>query len=249
MKLNEDAQILEGLPVLHIRSLGAVVCSDLHLGYEGVAAQRGTFLPKVNLKNVKETLKKAVEMTGAERIIVDGDIKNEFSTVHPEEFNEFREFVRYASGELGVKKITLIKGNHDNFIDRIGNASGIEIYAQEALISEFLFFHGEELPRSKKGRLLVMGHIHPAVTLYNGLGIREKLRCFLYGRMRDGRKIVVIPAMNYFAQGVGINMEDVNRMAPVFRKMLDIDSMEALCIGEGETLDFGRVGELRRARD
>ncbi len=244
MELNEDVQILEGLPVLHIRSLGAVVCSDLHLGYEGVAAQRGTFLPKVNLKNVKETLRKAVEMTGAGRIIVDGDIKNEFSTVHPEEFNEFRELVRYASEELGVKKITLIKGNHDNFIDRLGNSSGIEIHAQEALISDFLFFHGEELPRSRKGRLLVMGHVHPAVTLYNGLGLREKLRCFLYGRMRDGREIVVIPAMNYFAEGFGVNTDDVGRMAPVFRRMLDIGSMKALCIGDGETLDFGRIRDL-----
>lgn len=245
MRLNKDIEIIEGLPVLYIKSLDAIACSDLHLGYEGVAADRGSFLPKVNLRKIKETLAKAVENTGARRIIVDGDIKNEFSKVHIEEFNEFREFVGYLRGELKIKDITLIKGNHDNFIDRLRDPLKVKVYGQEALIDGYLFFHGEELPKSKEGKTLIMGHLHPAVTLYGGLGIKEKLRSFLYGKMKDGREIVVLPAMNYFAEGVGVNIEDVRKMAPVFRKMLDIDDMEALCIGEGETLDFGEIKKLR----
>jgi len=247
MRISEGIEIVEGLPVLYIKSLSAIVCTDLHLGYEGVMADRGTFLPKANLRNAKAILKKAVERTGAERVIVDGDIKNEFSRVHVEEFNEFREFVEYLRGELKVKRITLIKGNHDNFIDQLSKPLKIEVHGQEALISEFLFFHGEELPRSKEGRILIMGHVHPAITLYDSLGIKEKLRCFLYGRMKDGREIVVVPAMNYFAEGVGVNVEDVSEMSPVFEKMLDVDQMTALCVGEGETLDFGKIKDLRKA--
>lgn len=246
MEIARGIEIVDGLPILYIKSLDAVVCSDLHLGYEGVMADRGTFLPKVNLKNAKESIAKAVKATGARGVIVDGDIKNEFSKVHMEEFNEFHEFVNYLRDELGVKRIILIKGNHDNFIDRLKEALKVEVYAQEALISDFLFFHGEELPRSKEGSMLIMGHVHPAITLYNSLGIREKLRCFLYGKMKDGRKVIVIPAMNYFAEGVGVNTEDVEEMAPVFRKMLDVDGMKAYCIGEGETFEYGTVGELRR---
>src|SRR5208282_719419 len=108
------------------------------------------------------------------------------------------EFVGYLKTELAVKKIILIKGNHDNFIDQLRKPLGIEVYGQETLISDFLFFHGEELPKNKEGKILIMGHVHPAITLYNSLGVKEKLRCFLYGKMKDKREIIVVPAMNYF---------------------------------------------------
>lgn len=247
MKISNDVEIIEGLPVLYIKRLSVIVCSDLHFGYEGVMADRGTFLPKVNLKNIEKTIGGAVEATGAERIIIDGDIKNEFSGVHREEFNEFNEFVIYLRQELGMKAITLVKGNHDNFVDRLKEPFKIEIYRQEALIGGVLFFHGEELPHSREGRLLVMGHLHPAIALYNNLGVKEKLKAFLYGSMKDGRKVIVLPAMNYFAEGVGVNSEDVRGMAPIFNKMLNVDKMRAFCIGEGEILDFGSVKELRKA--
>ena len=245
MKLSKNVEILDGLPVIRIRSLSAIVCTDLHLGYEGVMADNGTFLPKVNLKKIKDTLKIAEEITGAKRIIVDGDIKNEFSKVHVEEFNEFREFVEYLKGDLGVKEITLIKGNHDNFIDRLKEPLKITVHRQETLIDDFLFFHGEEAPMSKGGELLIMGHVHPAISVPNGIGKFEKLKCFLYGDLKDGRKQLVLPAMNYFADGVSVNFEDISKMAPVFRKLADADKMRAFCIGEGETLDFGVIGDLR----
>lgn len=245
MKIASGVEILEGLPILYIKPLSAIVCSDLHLGYEGVMADRGSFVPKVNLKNIKKSIEEAVKKTGAKAIIVDGDIKNEFSKVHIEEFNEFHEFVGFLR-KIGIVKIILIKGNHDNFIDRLKKPLGIEVHTQEALISDFLFFHGEKLPRSKKGKMLIMGHVHPAITLYSRIGIKEKLKCFLYGRMEDGREAVVLPAMNYFAEGVGVNMENVSKMAPVFKRMLNVDEMKALCIGEGETLDFGTIRQLRK---
>ena len=62
MKLDGDVEILDGLPLLHIKSLSALICSDLHLGYEGVMADRGTFLPKVNLKNIKDIVKKGARL-------------------------------------------------------------------------------------------------------------------------------------------------------------------------------------------
>lgn len=245
--LRKDIEMLDGLPVLFIRPLSALVCTDLHLGYEGVMADNGTFLPKINLKNAKLILSKAAKETLPECLIVDGDIKNEFSKVHAEEFNEFGEFMRFVKEDLGIDRVILVKGNHDNFIDRLKSALGFEVYTQEALLGDFLFFHGEELPKEKGGKVLVMGHVHPAISIYNSLGLREKVRCFLYGKMKDRREIVVLPAMNYFAEGVGVNSgEGLGRMAPVFKKMLELDRMETFGIGEGETLRFGKVEGLKR---
>ena len=139
---------------------------------------------------------------------------------------------------------TLIKGNHDNFVDRIRQGIGIEMFDYEALIGGILFFHGEGMPKSVNFKTLVMGHVHPAIALYNKLGAREKLHCFLYGKCRNGAAIVVLPAMNYFAEGVAVNLEDIGKMAAIFEDLAEAGSMEALCIGEGETLDFGTVKEL-----
>jgi putative SbcD/Mre11-related phosphoesterase len=245
MKLTPDIELLDGLPVLYIKSLDAVICSDLHLGYEGVYASKGTFIPKLNFKRIKEVMGRALKMSKAKNVIVVGDIKNEFSDVHVEEFNEFREFIGFLRDEMGVKGITLIKGNHDNFIDRFRRAMKFEIYAQEALLGDYLFFHGEELPKSKKGKALIMGHLHPAIAIYNKVDVKEKLRCFLYGSVADGRKIIILPAMNYFAEGVDVNQQNLSRMAPIFESMLDVDKMRTLCLGEKEILDFGMVGKLR----
>ena len=74
--------------------------------------------------------------------------------------------------------------------------------------------------------------------------MQEKLKCFLYGSTRDKRRIVILPAMNYFADGVEVNGGNMKENAPIFRKMLDLGDMEAVCIGDGEALNFGKVGQL-----
>ncbi len=242
MEICRGVSIVSGMPILFIKKLNAVVCSDLHLGYEGVMADRGIFLPKTNLKRIKEMLGRSIEKTGASKVIIDGDIKNEFSKVHMEEFNEFRELVDFLKG-LDVEEIHLVKGNHDNFIDRFEKPFDIKIYRQEFLLKDFLFFHGEELPESKEGKLLVMGHLHPAVGIFNSLGVKEKLKCFLYGKIKDGREIIILPAMNYFSEGVEVNMSDIKE-TPIFRKMLNVYSMEAICIDYKEALSFGKVKDL-----
>lgn len=238
----DGIEILDGLPLIYIKELSALACADLHLGYEGVMSENGVFLPKINLKKIKEMLGKAIDEKKPKRLIVDGDIKNEFSKVHVEEFNELYELVNFLR-EKGLKEIILIKGNHDNFVDRLKNSLDIKVYKQEILIGDYLFFHGEQMPKSKKGRWLIMGHIHPAITLYDKLGSKEKMKCFLIGQFGD-KQVLVLPAMNYFAEGMSVNLEDPAEASPIFKE-LKVDSMRALCLGEGETLDFGEVGKLR----
>lgn len=242
IELYKGVYVVEGMPVLFIKKLNALVCSDLHLGYEGVMADRGIFLPKTNLAKIKEILKKSTEITGAKKLIIDGDIKNEFSKVHMEEFNEFRELVSFLK-ELDIEELHLVKGNHDNFIDRFERPFGIKIYRQEFLLKDVLFFHGEELPASDEGKLLVMGHLHPAVGIFNKLGVKEKVKCFLYGKMADKRDIIILPAMNYFSEGIEVNISNIDD-TPVFRRMLNLMDMNVVGIDYTEAVKFGSVREL-----
>lgn len=248
MIINNDVEILEGLPVVYIKSLSAIVCSDLHLGYEGVFADSGTFLPKRNLSHILKILSEAKVKTNANTLIMTGDLKNDFSKVHTEELNEYIDLIKYVKSKLNIKNIQIIKGNHDNFIDSI-NKDNLKIYDKEAKLGDFVFIHGSELPITKSFSFLIMGHVHPSLFLMSDTGKKEKLKCFLYGENDKKQKILVIPAMSYFAEGLSINLERVDKMAPIFQKIFNIDTLTALCIGEGETLDFGKVGKLKKLFD
>lgn len=246
MKLTNDIDLLEGMPIAHIKSIDSLVVADLHLGYEGVMAKKGTLLPKINLKKIIEMLTAAIKTTGAPNLIVDGDIKNEFSTVDQEEFNELFDFINFAK-EKKVNLI-LIKGNHDNFVERYREPFKLVIHRQEARIKDYLFFHGEELPRDETANMFIMGHEHPAIGVYNNAGTKEKIPCFLYGTYKR-KPLLVLPAMNYFATGTAVNFYPKNELlAPIF-KHIDVDKMRAIAVGYGSTIDFGTIGKLRKLRE
>ena len=243
MMLTRDIELLDGLPIIHIKSLAAVVCADMHLGYEGVMAKKGALLPKVNLKSIIGMLSAALEKTKARQVIVDGDIKNEFSTVDQEEFNELYDFIQFAK-ERKVQ-LVLIKGNHDNFVERYKEQFKLVVHRQEARIGKYLFFHGEELPSGTKGAgMLIMGHEHPSIGIYNAVGTKEKVRCFLFGSYKR-IPLLVLPAVNYYTAGTDVNIEPSRALlSPVF-KYADVDRMKAIAIGYGSTIDFGNVEKLR----
>jgi len=243
MQLTKDVELIDGLPIAHIKSIDAIVCTDLHLGYEGIMAKKGVLIPKVNLKYILETLDKVLKKTRAGNIIINGDIKNEFSTVDIEEFNELYELVSFAK-EKKIKLI-LIKGNHDNFVERYREPFNLKVYNQEAKIGNYLFFHGEELPSTTKDvDLLIMGHEHPAIIIYDSINRKVRLNCFLYGYYKR-KRLLVMPALNYFAGGTGVNIEPKeNLLAPIFKE-IDVDEMKAIVAGHGETIDFGSIRDLR----
>ncbi len=245
MNLNADIELMEGLPLAYIKSLNALVVSDIHLGYEGAMAKKGILMPKVNITSILKVLDGAVRETGAKSIIVNGDIKNDFSDVTTDEFNELAELARFAKGVHA--KLILIKGNHDNFVDRYREPFDIEIHSQSALIEDYLFFHGEELPdMPTTAKMLVMGHEHPAISIVSDSGVKERLRCFLLGTYKR-KSIIVLPAMNYFAGGTAVNVVPPSSLlSPIFRKT-DVDKMRAIVIGYGSTMDFGTVRQLRDA--
>lgn len=247
MLLTDDIELLDGLPIAHIRSINALAVADLHLGYEGVMSGGAALLPKVNLANIIKEISAAIKMTGATAVIVDGDIKNEFSRVDREEFNELYDFIQFGRSEH--VSLILIKGNHDNFVERYKEPFKLDVYRQEANIGGYLFFHGEELPKdiTKNTKMMIMGHEHPAIGIYNAVGFKEKLKCFLYGKYMS-TPLLILPAMNYFAGGTEINNEPrTSLLSPVFKKV-DPDNMHAIAIGYGSTIDFGKVGKLRNVR-
>jgi putative SbcD/Mre11-related phosphoesterase len=244
MILTKDIELIDGLPIAYIKSLDAFAIADMHLGYEGVMAKTsGAAIPKVNLKYIKDTILEALKKHKAKQLIINGDIKNEFSRVDEEEFNELYEFINFAKNS-GLS-ITLIKGNHDNFVDKYKEPFKLTIYTQEAKLGKYLFFHGEELPKNiEKIKMLIMGHEHPGIGIRTMVGNIERVKCFLYGKYFN-IPILILPAISYFAGSSDINMKPKDKLlAPIF-KDINVDSMHAIAIGYGATIDFGKIKDLK----
>ena len=246
MMLDENIELIDGKPLAYLKDLKALVLSDLHLGYEGMMSKEGVLIPPVNLKRIIEMVSEAMAGRDVKSLIIDGDIKNEFSTVEQAEFNELYDLIMFARSKK--LDMILIKGNHDNFVERYKEPFKLKVYRQEARIGRYLFFHGEEMPSAveRSAEFLVMGHEHPAVGIYDSIGKQEKLKCFLYGKYKR-RRLLILPAANFFAGGTAVNIEPKgNLLAPIFERV-DVDKMHAIVLGYGSTIDFGTVKELRKA--
>ena len=246
MRLNQNIEIVDGLPFLFMRNDLMLVCSDLHLGYEGVMARRGIFLPKKNLNTIKSIFSEAVKRTGARQLIVTGDVKNDFSDITDEEYSELTELISFLKEDLKMKNIILIKGNHDNFLNRIKHIPGMTIRDQEFLSGRMLFIHGDSMPKETEWDTVIMGHVHPSIMLYDRIGSKDKVRCFLYGVMHSGKCLIIIPALNFFAGGIDLNSEDISKMSPLFKE-INIQDMKVVTISEGESFSLGTLAEVRSA--
>lgn len=246
MRLTPDIELIDGLPVAYIKSIKSLVVSDMHLGYESTMAKNGVFIPKRNIRSILQTIERALAIGETEGIIIVGDIKNEFSQVSPDEINELRELVDLAAKHR--LSITLIKGNHDNFIERYSAHYRIQVRAGSMEVGDYIFAHGDKaLPkiREKKGKMIIIGHEHPAIAIPTGAGRSERLRCFLYGKCGKS-DILVLPAIGYFETGSVINSNSLgNIMSPILARS-DVMSMHAIAFGDGLTMDFGRISELSK---
>ena len=80
---------MEITPRIYITDLAlyfnfTLVIADVHIGYEEVLNKRGILVPRTQLEEMEKRLGKIFEKLKnrkIERIIVNGDLKHEFSTI------------------------------------------------------------------------------------------------------------------------------------------------------------------------
>ncbi|MDY6985977.1 MAG: metallophosphoesterase [Candidatus Thermoplasmatota archaeon] len=241
MELYEGVEIIESYPALYIEQIDAIVISDLHLGYESIAAEGGVMLPKVQLEDAIRKMQKIVKLKESRRIIICGDIKHEFSETTYHESMEVIDFIDFL--HEAFEEVLLIKGNHDTFINRVARRKDVKVYDRHSE-GGFLFIHGDkDIDLNIKGKFLIMGHEHPSIVLYDSIN-REKMKCFLYGEY-GGKNIIVMPAFSYFALGSDINT--MSPLSPILRRM-GIGSFRAIGLIEGESLlsfpEIDRISNL-----
>jgi len=210
-------------------------------------ASGGVYFPKFQLSELKEDLEEILEDKAPQTLIINGDVKHEFSQVSHEEQDEVQELLDLVTSKVDQVKVT--KGNHDNYL-----IYAVEDYEQVELGDKFIlddvcFLHGDEdLDLSTiDASYFIIGHEHPALSLQDDIGVREKIPAFLYGSLEseEGR-IIVMPAFSRLAQGTPVNRNGKRQlMSPILKNHVVVDDLRAVGITpETGILRFPRLGRI-----
>ena len=114
----DEIEVFDGARItsdlcLHLPDERTVVVADLHLGYESALEAEGIHIPRVQTRTVKEALARLIERYEAERVVLLGDVKHEFSRNLGQEVRDVRSVLDSISD---LVDIVIVKGNHDNLI-------------------------------------------------------------------------------------------------------------------------------------
>ena len=200
-----------------------LVMADLHVGIEAEYHDAGVTLPS-QTKGLFRRVKALVEDTGADEIVLLGDIKNSIGAIAQQEADEVPNFLKALADMVPLH---IIPGNHDGSLSKLvpGWADYPELItvhrATGAVREGVGLFHGHTYPTQEVAtqKVIVMGHQHPAVAFRDGLGTRMSEVCWVraplaeapfmkrYGEKPDGEAIVM-PAFSEYGSGSPVNEGD-----------------------------------------
>ncbi len=240
MRLFKGLEVPQPLPALLIKPIRALVIADLHLGFEGIAAERGIFIPKVQFAEELEMLEQLLDLP-AEKIIINGDLKHEFSETSYHEFREVSEMLEFLTKNFD--EVFLVKGNHDNYLAIVAKKFGLNVF-ESLELGDFFFTHGHKEFDLPEQEFVILAHEHPSIALVGDSG-KDKVKAFLYGEL-EGKKVVVLPAFSTLASGTEINLISPSELLSPFLRNAGVDELRAL--GIDKDLGFLKFPELRHLR-
>ncbi|MCD9047676.1 ligase-associated DNA damage response endonuclease PdeM [Luteimonas sp. MHLX1A] len=167
-----------------------LVIADLHLGKADHFRRAGIALPVGGTSHDLERLDALLELTGAERLLVLGDL------LHGE-IPEAPWLARWYAfrNRWSTLRIDVVAGNHDRVLRRHPERAasmGLELHAPYVHEPPFLFVHAaEDAPAGGEGYVLA-GHLHPVLRL-PGL---PRLPVFRFA------EVGILPAFTTFAGGM-----------------------------------------------
>ncbi len=192
---------------VYFDNLNLLAVSDLQLGQEAVLHGRGIDVPNGQFPLIIERLEAMLQQTRASRVLINGDIKHEFSKPLQQEWDEVLRLLGFFK-KKGVE-LVLVRGNHDNYVQKILRNQNLKMhdYFYEKGI---LFAHGHKnlreygnFPEMQQYSTLVIGHVHPAVSIRDEINVPHKYPCLLKGEC-NGKELLVLPSLSPLAAGTDL---------------------------------------------
>lgn len=231
---------------VYVEKLKTLVVGDLHFGFEESLNKSGVFVGRQMYDEIvlefEEIFEKMEEKElGVEKIILLGDVKQDFSRAGRQEWKELLDFFEYLGKK--AKEIIITQGNHDNYLKTIVGKSEEKVKVVDYYVEkEFGFMHGDkrvEEIEEKEIKNWFMGHGHPALKLSDG-NKEEKYKCFLVGKY-ENKEVVIVPSFIEYHEGSDPR-EDFIKMGWDF----NFGKFEVFVIGENlESLDFGMLKNIK----
>ncbi|MDP8022970.1 MAG: metallophosphoesterase [Nitrososphaeria archaeon] len=200
-------KFVEGYPAILIFNKYLAI-ADLHVGYEISERERGIYVPIQKERYIKR-IQELKSITGAEELIIVGDVKDSILMPTAEEINELVSVFQEVSK---LFKITIIQGNHDAYIDKIlhnfaayAGSEGIVLKNGRAKVG---LAHGHARPSDSclKSDALVLAHLHFYIKFEN-----SKYPVWLVGK-KGKQTLVLMPPFNDLLSGY--YQEDVDAKVP-----------------------------------
>jgi putative SbcD/Mre11-related phosphoesterase len=149
-----------------------VVVGDLHIGWEVTLSQQGIHIPSQTGKMLQRLIA-IIESEHPSRLIMLGDVKHSVTGAELEEWRDVPDF--FEQLVKLVPSVQVILGNHDGNLEPL-TPSKVEMLPTSgtALWNRFGLLHGHAWPSPAilGCETLILGHLHPAVTLRDALGYR-----------------------------------------------------------------------------
>jgi putative SbcD/Mre11-related phosphoesterase len=229
---------------IYVKKIDSLVISDLQLGEELYLAEQGIFVPQVQLREIMKDLKGIFRIVKPKSVVINGDVKHEFGEASSQEWREVKELVSYLRKK--VEEIILVRGNHDNYLLNIARKIGLKVFDPYYLAADILFTHGhKKIKFPREAKTVIIGHEQPAILLVQGYD-RIKLPCLLYGKMKDGRNFICMPAFSPLAAGVAVNaIEKEDLLSPILREEVDLEELIPIALDkEAGALKFPKIKNL-----
>jgi len=216
--LDSGLAIVDGLPVVVVRGASSIVVADIHLGYEDALASTGVFLPRIQLRSAIRTLSEALEsLPWPARVVIDGDLKHVFEKLTRQERVEIARLGRWLSTDSRIKEVVVVRGNHDTFIAPLMRDLGFDLVEDCLELTSYVAAtHGHHKPSCDLDVILI-GHEHPAIQVDVG-GARVKLSVLLDVPLKNGGRVIVLPAMGAYQTGRSLGLDPSSYMSPILRE-------------------------------
>lgn len=208
--------------------------SDLQLGQEEELRSKGHLVLDRELQEMKKDLRRLIVKTSAKRLVINGDIKHEFSRISSQEWSSVLGLLESFSDI----EVVFVKGNHDNMLEPILQKKGVILH-DDYLLGDILFIHGHELPKGRDFSTLVIGHEHPAVRFSDGVR-SETVKCFLHGSWK-GKELIVLPS--FTKMSVGTDVIKSSGLGPFAQNKDDFEVF--VCLDE-TVIFFGKVRDIKK---
>ncbi|MHB1441104.1 MAG: metallophosphoesterase [Cuniculiplasma sp.] len=234
----EENVYLSDLYCIYLADISAAVISDLHLGFEEEMNLNGLFLPKLQRNHVEEKVSQIIERYNPEKLIINGDFKQEFKRNLPQEWDDVIHFIDLFSQKT---ELIFIRGNHDNYLQSIlskRNIMQIDFFEDD----RYYIYHGDRDLSFKK--ITILGHEHPSIVLRDKIGGVYKIPAFVYDSQDH---IAITPAMSFFSSGTDVTQSLLSdeHFTPVLKHVKEKNFRIFGITDDFGLVDFGFLFDLQ----